>query len=407
MPTFEPFAGIRYGAADLSALIAPPYDVISEEHRARLEAADPHNAVRLELPQPEDGVDRYEAAARRLRRWLAAGGPLRGEDLPTFTVYRMSFGDGQGTPHATTGVIGALTLEPPGEGDILPHERTTPKAKSDRLDLIRATGANLSPVWGLSLAAGLSALIRPAGPPLASGTDEHGVVHEAWPLRDPVAVDAVRAAVASAPVVIADGHHRYEVALAYQAEQRAAQDASAGAGGARPWDAVMTYVVELSEEQLTVAAIHRLITGLPADFDVVDALGEWFEPVGTASLDVAIGARLVEAGALGLVRSGEPAVTLLRPRAKTIEAAEHDLDSSRLDVALAGWPAHQLAYEHDVGAISTAVASSPGATAAGVLLRPATVAQIAEVARARDRMPPKTTFFTPKPATGIVFRPAR
>jgi uncharacterized protein (DUF1015 family) len=389
VPRFEPFAGLRYARSDLSSVIAPPYDVISEEERVALEALDPFNSVRLELPQDEPGRNRYEAAAARLREWQQEGGPLVADRDPAFFVYRMSYAGEDGSPRATTGVIGALALEQPGEGDVLPHERTTPKAKSDRLDLLRATNVNLSPVWGLSLAGGLSARCSLDGPPDAAGTAD-GVRHEIWRV-DSARTGEIRAAVESAPVVIADGHHRYEVALAYSS--------SAGLAGA---GSVMTYVVELSEEQLTVAAIHRLIDGLPAGFDLAGALDEWFEPAGTAPVDGALPARLVAAGALALVLPSSSDARLLRPRAKTVEAAEKDLDSSRLDVALASLPAHDLTYQHGVGNVAAAVSS--GRAQAGVLLRPATVAQIASVARARDRMPPKTTFFTPKPATGLVFR---
>ena len=230
-------------------------------------------------------------------------------------------------------------------------------------------------------------------------------MHEAWRLSEPSVLEAIRAKVASAPVVIADGHHRYEVALAFQAEQRACHGSATAA-----WDAVMTYAVELSPRQLSVAAIHRLIRGLPERFDLLAALSEWFEPAGTVPLDGTTRARMVDAGALGLLTSTAAGVVLLRPRDKTVAAADHDLDSSRLDVALAGLPAHELIYEHDVEALSAAVSASapsaPSGLSAGVLLRPATVAQIAAVARDGDRMPPKTTFFTPKPATGMVFRRA-
>jgi uncharacterized protein (DUF1015 family) len=398
--TFSPFAGVRYRAHDLSAVIAPPYDVISEAERVGLEAADPHNAVRLELPQPDGATDRYTAAAERLAGWLGEGGPLRADDEPGFYVYRMGYTDEGGRPRTTTGVVGALGLEPTADGDVLPHERTTPKAKSDRLDLIRATGANLSPVWGLSLATGLSDACRPAGAPTATATDGEGFTHELWPVTEPAAVAAIAAAVGSAPVVIADGHHRYEVALANQAEQRAAHGESGG-----PWDAVMTFVVELRADQLTVAAIHRLVAGLPDGFDVAAALGQWFEAVGTATVDSQLTSAMIDAGALGLLRGDANEAVLLRPLPATVAAADNDVDSARLDVALAGLPAHDLTYQHGIRSVEAAVRS--GQAQAGILLRPATVAQIAEVADARDRMPPKTTFFTPKPATGLVFRRAR
>src|SRR3954468_13778293 len=209
-------------------MAAPPYDVISAEDHAALEARNEHNAVRLELPREIDGRDRYEAAATLLKSWLAGGGLLR-ESAPAFYLYRMEFTDEHGRPRHTLGVIGALTLEPPGEGDILPHEHTTPKAKSDRLELLRATEANLSPVWGLSLAAGLTDRCQPDRPAVARAVDEDGVVHSLWVVDDPAAETAIAETVGSAPVVIADGHHRFETALTYQRER----------GGAGPHDAVM------------------------------------------------------------------------------------------------------------------------------------------------------------------------
>ena len=123
----------------------------------------------------------------------------------------------------TTGVIGALGLAEPGEeSDILPHEQTLPKPKSDRLDLLRATRANLSPIWGLSMASGVTATFDPTDDePVADVYDDDGVRHQLWVLSDPDAVAAVAAAMAAAPVVLADGHHRYETARAYQAERRA------------------------------------------------------------------------------------------------------------------------------------------------------------------------------------------
>ncbi len=395
MPRFDPFIGLRYGpdATELSGVVCPPYDVISPPQRLALEAEHEANCVRLEVPQPGGGLDRYAAAAELLASWRQPGGPLLADDAPSFYVYRMGFRDESGQPRQTTGVLGALGLEAPGQG-ILPHERTTPKDKADRLDLLRATRTNLSPIWGLSLAAGLSGLCEPSGPPDARATDADGVHHRLWRISQPGVVEAISGAVATAPVVVADGHHRYEVALAYQSEQRAA---GAGASGC---DAVLMLVVELSEDQLAVAPIHRLLDGLPDGWEPEVVLEPWFEVDKTTPPDETISARMAQAGALALV--APQGTWLLRPKAATVAAAEMDLDSSRLDVALAGVPGVGVRYQHGWSNVADAVGT--GTAQAGVLLRPATVAQIAEVARRRERMPPKTTFFTPKPATGMVLR---
>ncbi|MBV9256153.1 MAG: DUF1015 domain-containing protein [Actinobacteria bacterium] len=388
MPRFEPFAGLRYSSdLPLDEVISPPYDVIDEPERKRLEERNAFNSVRVELPQPDGTLDRYAAAQALLDQWRATGVLVR-DDAPSFYVYRMEFADEHGRPRHTTGVLGALELSKPGEGDVLPHERTMSKPKDDRLNLLRAAQANLSPVWGLSMAPGLAKLTAVDGPADAEAVDDDGVRHQLWRVSDPEQLSAISDTVASAPVVIADGHHRFETALAYRDERRAANGDTAG-----DYDFLMAYIVELVDDELTVEAIHRLINGLPDDFDVLAALDPFFDraPVGG----------LPDLGpALGVVTA--EGIWRLEPRAETTAQAEHDLDSSRLDVALETFPAHDLSYQHGRELVVAAV--DEGRAQAGVLLRPATVAQIAETGRTRTRMPEKTTFFYPKLRTGLVFR---
>jgi uncharacterized protein (DUF1015 family) len=390
---FEPFNGIRYDLerSDLGRVIAPPYDVIDADQRAELAARDPHNAVKIDLPSEADGEGRYELANQLLQGWQADG-VLVTDDRPSFTIYRMTATDDAGVERHTTGIIGALELSPPGT-DILPHEHTTKKAKSDRLDLLRSCRANLSAIWGLSLAKGLTDLLPVDPPPHADLVDEEGVRHTIWVVDDPEACAAISAAVAEQPVVIADGHHRYETSLAYKGEREAA-DGDAGLAGA-----TMAYVVELVEDELTVHAIHRLIAGLPDGTDLVTALAPWFEDAGAPPAGTPITAAMATAGCLALVLPDRE--VLLRPRSEALAEAR-DLDSSRLDVGLAALPDHQLSFQHGVDNVRAAVRS--GAAQAGVLLRPATVAQIEATAHGGERMPPKTTFFHPKPKTGLVFR---
>lgn len=392
MPRFEPFPGVRYDLAAVAAadVTAPPYDVLDADDRAALVARHPHNVVVVDLPV--DGDDPYGDADRTFRRWLDEGVLVR--DAPAFYVYRMSFTDDAGVAHHTTGVVGALELSRPGEGGILPHEQTTKKAKTDRLDLLRATRANLSAVWGLSPAAGLSSLLESDDAPTASWTDDDGVDHAYWVVDDPARVDAIAAAIAAEPVVIADGHHRYETSLAYRDERRAA-DGDAPSGH----DLVMTYVVELVDDELTVLPIHRLISGLPDDLDLAAALEPWFVVEPAPEPTTLTVAALVDRGALCLV--GPDGAWWLTPRPEALAGAR-DLDTSRLDAALADLPPHELVFQHGIDNIATRVGR--GDAQWGVLLRPATVAQIVDIAHGGERMPPKTTFFHPKPRTGVVFR---
>jgi uncharacterized protein (DUF1015 family) len=392
VPRFEPFRGLRYrGDVDLDAVTAPPYDVISPRERAELAARTAYNVVHVDLPDEAEGPGRYRAAEERLARWEAEGVLVRDAE-PAFYVYRMGYRDRGGRPRQTTGVLGALGLVPPFDG-VLPHERTTPKAKTDRLELLRATAANLSPIWGLSLAEGLADLCEPAGgPPAGRATDADGVHHRLWPVTSAALKEAITERVSSAPVVIADGHHRWETSIAYRDEH-----------GSRPGPADLTLalVVELAPDQLDVRPIHRLLRGLPGDLDLRDALSPWFEVLDTQPPDSSLSARAEEADALGLALPGGRAA-LLRPRPDAFPDETPDLDASRLDVARAGLPEHELVYEAEIDAV---LAEVDAGAAAGVVLRPASVAQIAATAHGGERMPPKTTYFWPKPRTGFVFRP--
>ncbi len=396
MPRFEPFRGLRYDPerAPVAQVIAPPYDVISSNQRTRLASRNPANAVLVELPETDlgGGRDRYAVATDLFTRWQEDG-LLLPDAEPSLYPYRMTDQAGR----ATTGVIGALGLAEPGaESDILPHEQTLPKPKSDRLDLLRATRANLSPIWGLSMAPGVTATFDPTDDdPVADAYDDDGVRHQLWVLSDPDAVAAVGAAVAKAPVVLADGHHRYETARAYQAECREADGGQPG-----PYDLVMALVVELAEDQLTVGAIHRTVSGLPKGFDLVGALAEWFDVVRAGAADDRTLGALADSNSLTLVEGGQ--AYLLLPRAETQEQAGNDLDSSLLATVLAALPEHEVMHRHGVAEALEALESGEGQAA--FLLRPVTVKQIDEWANERRRMPPKTTYFSPKPRTGMVFR---
>ncbi|MGH9129695.1 MAG: DUF1015 family protein [Acidimicrobiales bacterium] len=409
MPRFEPFAGLRYAPAALAShgaslddVVAPPYDVIDPAGREALVRRSPLNAVRLELPEPEVGKDRYSAAAALLSGWMEAG-VLRLDADPAFYLYAMSYTDHAGRSRRTSGVIGALEASPAADGQVLPHEQTMPKPKGDRLDLLRACRANISPVWGLSLAAGLSSCWEPfpAEEPDAVALDIDGVTHECWPITDPAAIGKIASVVGSAAVLLADGHHRYETSIAYREEMRAAARGAAG-----DYDLVMALVVELAEDQLAVGPIHRILTGLPEGYDLVGALARGFEMQPAPGLSGAfaqggsMAALLAEAGGPALV-TGEGA-WYMRARPEVVAAAEDDLDSSRLGLALEGIAGHELSYHHDPAEVVRAVRE--GGANAGILIRPASVAVIERAGRERRRLPAKSTFFTPKPRTGMVFR---
>lgn len=387
MARFVSFPGLRYNAdrAPLADVIAPPYDVIGPAEQSMLEERSPYNAIHVELARSEGDV--YDAARARLEEWISAG--VLSFDEPSLYAYEMAGTDEFGVARTSRGVMGALAI---AEGDVLPHEQTTPKAKTDRLDLLRATGTNLSPIWVLTEGA-LSAALADLGDPHAEATDDEGIAHRLWVLTGDDAARVTKV-IAEGPVLVADGHHRFEVAKNYRLERQAELgDAPA------PHDYVLALAVELVEDQLAVGAIHRLISGVSAD-EIKTTLERHFVLTPTDVPDAGIGQRMVDASGLALITND--GTWLAVPTGVTVESATMDLDSSRLDVALPELPAATVVYQHGWKECTEAVRN--GDASAAVLLRPASVEQIAAVCHGGDRMPPKTTFFWPKPRTGMVYR---
>jgi uncharacterized protein (DUF1015 family) len=394
VPHFAAFPGLRFApTVSPAAVLTPPYDVISAGERAALAARDPHNMVHIDVP----GAGGYARAGALLAAWQRDGVLVR-DATPSLYPYRMRWTDEAGSEQRTLGVFGSLRLEPPGAGDVLPHERTTPKDATDRLELLRATDANLSAVWGLSMAAGLGAACAAAVEgiaPLMAHTDDDGVVHELWRVDDPAGIATIGSLVAGAAVVIADGHHRYQTCLAYHHERDRA-------GVTNGHEATLAFVVELAPEHLHVQAIHRLL-----DLDaatLADHLSGCFDVVGRHPVTPRLLAHMVEHGCLALIGAPDEPATLVTARPGAFPADLPDLDSARLEHALGLGTASAptVRFQHGFGHVVEALRSRSAASA--VLLRPVPVATIESMARARALMPPKSTFFAPKPRTGVVLR---
>ncbi|HEY8307316.1 MAG TPA: DUF1015 domain-containing protein [Lapillicoccus sp.] len=388
MPAFEPFRAVRYAAThDLARLTAPPYDVLSDADVDELAARDPHNVVRVDVPR--GGDERYSEAAVTLNDWLATG-DLVTDVEPTFTIYRRRFTDATGQERELSGVLGALEVVDEGSGEVLAHERTTPKASTDRLELIRATHSNLSPVWCLSAYPGLSALLDAPGEPVGTVTVD-GVEHVVERVSDPARISEIRSAVASTPALIADGHHRYAVSRQYRDERRAE-------GGDPGAELTLAFVGELVADQLSVEAIHRLYTGIEADA-LADALSERFdiEPA-VGDLTPEVLGRMNDDARLVLVRPG--GWDWLVPKPGAFDGLRA-LDGLWLEETLADSTA-EVTYQH--GLDQSVAAVRGGEATAAVLIRPVSVEEIRRTAEEGLLMPPKSTYFTPKLRTGLVIR---
>jgi uncharacterized protein (DUF1015 family) len=391
MPIFRPFRGLRFVSEHFAESVAPPYDVLSSDDVRKLRASASTNITWIDVPLPEDGDDPYQIAAETLTTWCRSGVLIR-DDMQAFTIYRMSFADESGTQRTISGVIGALEVVPEGAGGVLPHERTTPKASTDRLELTIATNANLSPVWGLSRASGLSRLLETPGEHLGRVTVD-GVTHTVERVSEPERVAEIEKLVSAADVLIADGHHRYGVARQFrshvdQRELNLSSDAST----------TMVFVNEMSPEQLAIAAIHRLYTNVNANA-LRDTLLKSYASIASIPADKHVLEEMARSAAIALVTDSSE-VELFVPR-DDANLGDRDLDGARLEQAFASLD-HTVAYQHGVEHVVKAVRS--GEASAGILIRPVPFDEIVRTAERGDLMPPKSTFFTPKLLTGLVIR---
>lgn len=385
MAEIRAFAGLRYDervAGPLSELLCPPYDVISPEERARLAARSPRNFVHVELPEPTHAG--YTHAATLLREWRDRGAFVA--DGPSVYVHEHEFSLG-GVRATRHGVFVALRLYAPEEGAVLPHERTFPKAKADRLELLRATRTNTSPVFGMVAGRAMRALERVAASPAGEAT----LAGDAHRLRRVDAATAARFldALRDERVYIADGHHRYETALAYAEERRAPRDSAERFA--------LAYLCALDDPGLRILGTHRVISG------------------GDKALELALrafDAATIDRGALGDV---QPGIVLVRDGRFLRLEPRPDADLSalpevwrRLPVAIAEEllirPAREagaeVAYEHDT---DRAIDLAAGGDAA-VLIRAVDPETLGAVADAGERLPQKTTYFYPKVPSGLVVR---
>ena len=388
VPRFEPFAAIRYATDDLASVIAPPYDVLSDADVDALEARSLHNVVRIDVPRGSE--DRYDRAAKTMRGWLDEEILVVDAQL-SFTIYRMRFTDSAGARRDIAGVLGALEVVDLETGGVLPHERTTAEASTDRLDLTRATVANLSPVWGLSLSTGLTELLAEPGEALGAVTDA-GVEHVVERVTDPKRIAAIRDKLAADDVLIADGHHRYGVSRSYRDEVREATGRTD-----TPAELTLAFVNELIEEQLSVEAIHRVYSNID-ETDLAEALARSFELIPTDRPSPATLATMATDDFLVLsTREGSWRLQAKPGRFDGVRA----LDGGWLETALADVPL-TVNYQHGLDETLSEVDS--GRASAAVLIRPVSVAEIERTAREGLLMPPKSTFFTPKLKTGFVIR---
>jgi len=407
MADVVPFHALRFDeskAGPLSDLISPPYDVISDAHRDALYARSPYNVVRVEEGKDEPGDsasdNKYTRAKASLDEWIGKG-ILKVDTSPAFYLYDHYFVV-DGRRIRRRGFLGALRLYQEGRGIVRPHERTFPKAKTDRLKLLRATRTNTSPVFGLfadekgAVASALEAWMVRGPARLVADARVGDERHVVWALEDRPVAEKLTAALGDQRVYIADGHHRYETGLAYLKEEIEAAKIDFDEDSTH---FTLAYLCALDDPGLRIFGTHRVVRGADAAIDEI--------------VPRSFDATVIERGALA---DTQPGIVLARNGTFTELVPKPDLDLSAMPESWRTLPVAQaeellieparrlggeVTYEHD---LETAIAAAhDGATT--VLLRAVEADTLRKVADSWERLPQKTTYFYPKVPAGLVLRP--
>jgi uncharacterized protein (DUF1015 family) len=410
MAEVVPFKGVLFNVLKVSKgsgeeLLAPPYDIISPEKRHQLYEKSPYNIVRVDFGIKTSGDDeqdnRYSRAKALLDTWLKEQALVTNR-TPGYFAYEITYAvDGKAL--TLRGFLGLVRLEPFGKGNIHPHEYTHSKPKKDRLELMRACEANISPIFSIYNSPekkASSLLADVAGTkPYIEAAEDNGSIHRLWPIEDRVSVDTITLELADKAVFIADGHHRYETALEYQKEMRKKEGIS---DKPKPYDYVLMFFANMADEGLTILPTHRLAKDLPGD--ALDLLSTDFD---IEKMDLKTDITGTIAGkrdVYGFYTGGETWYCLsykgegihgVPPVLKDLDVTVlHDLIFKQLlDI-------ENVSYEMDVQKCLQAVQS--GEFRAAFFLNPTGVYDVERVALASLRMPPKSTYFYPKLMTGMV-----
>lgn len=419
MAQIRPFRGIRYNptvVGDLQQVVAPPYDVISPEQQTLLYLRSAYNVVRLDLNQH---ADRYTTAAKTLREWLDRE-VLIEEQEPALYLYVQAFTLKDGSPRQRIGVLAALRLEEFSSGTIRPHERTFEGAKKDRLALLRACQTHLSPIFCLysrpdwSLTQVLAPVL--ANPPEVTVHDDQHVSHSLWRVTDQTLIARVVESLAGEPLIIADGHHRYETALRYR-EERTRHGQS---NGEEPFNYVLAYLTNAQDEGLVILPTHRLLhdVPLPSPHHLRAVLQRefrvtLFSPTEPTAFFTAlrapgpkrrIGCAVAGASHYWLLSFDERIVQALpvsEPLRESDVTVLHEVLFQRILGLSPAVQKQKLTYTIEEEEALRMVAERQ--YQAAFFLNPTTFAQIARVCARGETMPEKSTYFFPKLLTGLVF----
>jgi uncharacterized protein (DUF1015 family) len=433
MATLIPFRGLRYNTdkiKDIARVVCPPYDVISPQAQERYYRLHEQNMIRVELGKdlPEDGPanNRYTRAAACLKDWMKQEVLIRDPE-PSLYLYKLDYTLPNKEKRTLKGFFTLVELEEIGKGRIFPHEFTFPKAKEDRLRLMRACHANISPIFMIysdpagEVIAHLEQAVDEAHPPI-NFVGEEKVRHRLWKVSAPTVLDSVRDRLKDQPLFIADGHHRYETALNFRNEMRE-RDRSPGP---KPYDAVFVFCSNMDDNGISLLPIHRVILNpLPCDLKTLkQRLADSFEVTHVTfnnSDENQVRKKLFQemmhdgksTTVFGMYAKSEPAYHLLKlkpgmapPTAKALDALDVSIFQKIIlkeTLGIADPAAKKESLIQFVKDEEAAVKMVRNGEASLVFfLNPTRISQVRDVVLTGDRMPQKSTYFYPKPLTGLV-----
>ncbi|HXR61794.1 MAG TPA: DUF1015 domain-containing protein [Solirubrobacterales bacterium] len=422
-----PFKALHYDldeVGSLDAVAAPPYDVIDAAQRKALLERSPYNAVAIDLPKPFDPADPdsnpsgdpYAEAAARIEQWRSEGA-LRQDEQPSIWALTQDYSAPDGNAYSRNGILARVRVEDYESGTVRPHERTHPGPLLDRLELTRASGYNLSPIFSLSTEDAWP-LVEPSLPerPWGEARDEDGTVNRLWQVTDPAVLQAVSERLAEAQLLIADGHHRYETARTFRDE----------VGGEGPHNYTLMSLTGLDDPGLTVFPTHRLLSGFAEDpekqqrlgnglrelFEIEEVSREELDPAGQDGVGVfgfvdsfhkkPFRLRLKDTAELDRILEGKPesyrrldsAILETLVLKGLVGMSDHDIDER-----------NGLEYAKSVPAALEMV--EQGGYDVAFIQRGVPVEQVKAICNTDSVMPPKSTFFFPKVMTGFAFNPVR
>lgn len=413
MALIQPFKGILYNTQKVIGdnVVAPPYDIITPGFKEALYEKSPYNVVRIDfgkdLPGDSDFNNRYIRANDNLQQWMK-NDILTRDEIPYFYAYEADYSV-FGENKKLRGIIALVRLDELGKG-VYPHEATYSKPKADRLDIMRSCYGNISPIYALYNSPERIAskiLDTLADTPLISARDYDGADHKLYRIQDRSLHENIINEFSGKAIYIADGHHRYEVALEFKEEMRKANRIDNNSSILQPYDYIMMFLANIKDEGISILPTHRLIKGISNSGQIISKIGDDFE-IFTAEIendDIRKTLSVYGKNAIGLYVKNEKKWYILKYKGKPLQDIHPALRS--IDVVLL----HELIFKRSLGIDDFAYEMNPDEALkmiksclydAAFFLNPTEVEDVERSALANVRMPPKSTYFFPKLLTGLI-----